>query len=111
MAKKQLNALAGETPKAVIEITKKYMEDYVAIGVQNGSISAEKLAKWITAVETAEKEPENMKEHTKLFAAIRTAFVETWFPELTEKKKPNAYSAYFKAIQSKIAAEHAPTEE
>ena len=87
----------GVLPRSATEITRAYIQDYVAHGVKAGEIKEEKLNKWIEEIEKIEDD--TTKSHAEQFAAVRTLFINTFMPTLTAKKEK--MSVFFKTLKAK----------
>ena len=88
----------GGTPRSIIDINKKFIRDFYANGVEDGTISAEKLAAWTETVKNAYAN--NPNEPMKAFAEYRKAFAKLHFPHLVLNDLNDV--EFFTALQAKI---------
>ena len=98
MSKRKLT-YPQDTPNSIQDITKAYIENYIAGEVKKGAITKETLSKWIEAVEKAEKE--NPDDKIKVFNAYRKDFVKLFFKHLAKDKEEDA-SAFYKRLLDDI---------
>lgn len=70
----------GGTPRSIIDINKKFIRDFYAHGVEDGSISEDKLNEWTAIVKKAYEN--NPNEPMKAFAEYRKKFAKLHFPHL-----------------------------
>lgn len=97
MAKAKLKFEPGVLPRSATEITRAYIQEYVAHGVKAKEINAEKLSSWIEKVEKIEGDEK--KSTMEKFASIRTAFIDTFIPSL-KAKKAKKMSDFFKTLKA-----------
>lgn len=96
MAKAKLKFEPGVMPRTATEITREYIQLYVAHGVKAGEIKPEKLDKWIADLEKIEAGNETPM---KKFASIRKTFIASFMPQLMAKSN-TAMSDFFKALKN-----------
>lgn len=97
MAKAKLKFEPNVLPRSISEITRSYIQEFVAYGVKAKEITPEKLDSWIKTVENIEQDDE--KTTMKKYASIRSAFVEAFIPSLNAKSS-KTMSDFFKTLKA-----------
>lgn len=97
MAKAKLKFEPNVLPRSISEITKVYIQEYIAYGVKAKEITPDSLESWIKKVE--EIEQDNDKSTMEKFASIRSAFVKDFMPSLSAKSS-KTMSDFFKTLKA-----------
>lgn len=106
MAKKKLS-YPQDTPNSIQDITKSYIQQYFSIGVEKGTITAQKLEEWIKIVKDKEEEFKN-DSPVKAFNAYREEFVKLYMPHL---RKPEKASDFYDILLAKAKQAESKSEE
>ena len=99
-----------QQPHSIQDINKQFIRDYIANGIEKGTITAEKATEWAKVVETAvNKAKEEKKEPMTAFADYRRTFCDWYYPELRIKDKND--TDFFAALAKKAAPKAEETKE
>lgn len=85
-----------DKPRSKIEITRQYIDAYIAGELEEGKITKEQMEAWVEAVEEIYK-VENKDSTIKKFNALRDKFVEQFMPTLMPPAT-TAPTDYYKAL-------------